>query len=225
MVTNTITSATNVATSSNVLSGVCIDWMDHIPHSEYEALKKAAAMSKVPEIKDVIYNPPATIVHWMDGEKTVIKVQEGDTYDPEKGLLLAFAKRLFGNDNTFNKVMHKWCNVEEINRTLELRELKKIKKQANATKKRTEKLITDLDESIREIEERPEFKVGDQVVMYQHIDEDNRWFEPDIGTVGTITHAFEDSRDVVVQWPAGSTEEGGGDTYWLPKASVRHINK
>lgn len=216
-------------TTANISSGscsvACIDYYENIPRSELMKLREQAEKAKISEIKDVIYNPPATIVHWMDGEKTVVQVQEGDTYDPEKGLLLAFAKRLFGNDNTFNKVMHKWCNVEEINRTLELRELKKIKKQANATKKRAEKLITDLDESIREIEERPEFKVGDQVVMYQRIDEDNRWFEPDIGTVGTITHVFEDGRDVVVQWPLGSTGEGGGDRYWVPKASVRHVNK
>lgn len=68
-------------------------------------------------IEKVIFNDPATIIKWGDGTKTVVKVQPGDTYDPEKGMLAAIAKRAYGNDNTFNKVMKKWlpqqCKVEE----------------------------------------------------------------------------------------------------------------
>lgn len=44
----------------------------------------------------VIFNKPATIVIWNDGRKTVVKCQKGDRYDPEKGLAMAYIKRLCG---------------------------------------------------------------------------------------------------------------------------------
>lgn len=43
-------------------------------------------------IKQVIFNGPATIVYWNDGCKTVVKYQDFDTLDPEKGLAMAIAK-------------------------------------------------------------------------------------------------------------------------------------
>ncbi|MBR4342311.1 MAG: hypothetical protein IKP88_06370 [Lachnospiraceae bacterium] len=46
--------------------------------------------------KKVIFNKPATIVIWNDGIKTVVKCQKGDRYDPEKGLAMAYVKRLCG---------------------------------------------------------------------------------------------------------------------------------
>lgn len=61
-----------------------------------------------PEIKKVIFNNPATVILWKDGTKTVVKCQEGDTFDKEKGFALAYLKKLLGNDNTFNKVIKKW---------------------------------------------------------------------------------------------------------------------
>ena len=59
------------------------------------------------EIKNVIFNAPATIVFWMDGTKTVVKAVNED-FDPEKGLAMAIAKKAFGNNgNYFNKIK-KW---------------------------------------------------------------------------------------------------------------------
>ena len=43
--------------------------------------------------KKVIFNPPATIVIWEDGTKTIVKCMEGDTYDAEKGLALCYMKK------------------------------------------------------------------------------------------------------------------------------------
>jgi len=43
--------------------------------------------------RKVIFNPPATIVIWEDGTKTVVKCMEGDTYDAEKGLALCYMKK------------------------------------------------------------------------------------------------------------------------------------
>lgn len=65
------------------------------------------------DIKNVIFNDPATIVFWSDGTKTVVKCSENDIYDPEKGLAMAFSKKMFGNDNTFHKHFKKWLPEEE----------------------------------------------------------------------------------------------------------------
>lgn len=64
----------------------------------------------LPKIKKVIFNEPAAIIMWNDGSKTVVKCQPGDTYDPEKGFVMAYLKKLLGNDNTFNKEIAKWLN-------------------------------------------------------------------------------------------------------------------
>ena len=56
----------------------------------------------------VIFHDPATIVFWDDGSKTVVKCQEGDTYNKETGLALCFAKKAMGNKSNFNNVFKKW---------------------------------------------------------------------------------------------------------------------
>lgn len=65
------------------------------------------------EIKKVIFNNPATIVYWSDGERTVVKCQEGDKFSEETGLLLCIAKRYFGNGGKYNDVLKKWVKTEE----------------------------------------------------------------------------------------------------------------
>lgn len=37
------------------------------------------------DIVDVIYNPPATVIHWSDKTKTVVKCSADDEYDPLTG--------------------------------------------------------------------------------------------------------------------------------------------
>lgn len=67
------------------------------------------------EIKKVIFNNPATIVYWNDGSKTVVKCQDGDTFDKEKGLSLAICKRLIGTNKSksnFNDIFKKWCSED-----------------------------------------------------------------------------------------------------------------
>ena len=61
----------------------------------------------------VIFNNPATIIIWADGTKTVVKCQNGDVYDPEKGMALCCAKKLLGNKSNFNNVFKKWLPKEE----------------------------------------------------------------------------------------------------------------
>lgn len=45
-------------------------------------------------IKKVIFNGPATIIFWADGDKTVVKCHEGDTYDKRLGFMYACTKRI-----------------------------------------------------------------------------------------------------------------------------------
>ena len=66
----------------------------------------------MPEIKNVIYNRPATIVFWSDGTKTVVKCN-GELYDPEKGLAMAISKKAFGNKGNYYNEFKKWLPKEE----------------------------------------------------------------------------------------------------------------
>ena len=64
-------------------------------------------------IKDVIFNPPATIVFWMDGTKTVVKDQGEVFYDPEKGMAMAVAKKAFGNQGNYYNQFAKYLDIYE----------------------------------------------------------------------------------------------------------------
>ena len=62
----------------------------------------------VPDIKKVIFNNPATIVIWVDGSKTVVKVKEGEQFDEWAGLAFCICKKLYGDK--FHKVFRKYCD-------------------------------------------------------------------------------------------------------------------
>ena len=64
-------------------------------------------------IKNVIFNPPATIVFWNDGTKTVVKCQNDEAFDPEKGLAMAIAKKHFGNKGSYCNQIRKWTEKYE----------------------------------------------------------------------------------------------------------------
>lgn len=59
-------------------------------------------------IKKVIFNCPATIVLWMDGTKTVVKCQDVELYDKEKGLAMCIAKKALGNKGNYNNLFKKY---------------------------------------------------------------------------------------------------------------------
>lgn len=72
------------------------------------ASKKSTSATNTAAIKDVIFAPPATIVYWSDGSKTVVKCSENDVFDPEKGLAMAVAKRCGGNNGSYYKEIRNW---------------------------------------------------------------------------------------------------------------------
>lgn len=59
----------------------------------------------VPVVKNLIYNPPATIVTWTDGTKTVIKCDGNDKFSKEFGLAMAYMKKIFGARNGFKRII------------------------------------------------------------------------------------------------------------------------
>lgn len=73
---------------------------------------KAFKTNYIPEIKNVIFNDPATIVFWEDGTKTVVKCQDGDEFDPEKGLAMAIVKKTYGNKGSYCNKLKKWLPNE-----------------------------------------------------------------------------------------------------------------
>ena len=90
----------NGKTSMNYRGGFTYNW-----RNEYQKERDKF------DIKDVIFNDPATIVFWADGMKTVVKA-ENEPFDPEKGLAMAISKRALGNDygyyDTFKKYVGRY---------------------------------------------------------------------------------------------------------------------
>lgn len=75
-------------------------------------IQKTARRSKHSEIKRVIFNDPATIVFWIDGSKTVVKAAN-EPFDPEKGLAMAIAKKILGNQGNYYNELKKWLPPKE----------------------------------------------------------------------------------------------------------------
>lgn len=112
------------------------EWIDNLKQ-DCESLYPKMFMTKPynkPKIKNVIFNPPATIILWEDKTKTVFKCQGDEPYDAEKGFVMAYMKKLLGNDNTFNKEIKKWVKYEP-----------KVEKNIDPTKPLTIKQLEQMD--------------------------------------------------------------------------------
>ena len=70
---------------------------------------KCEVKVKEGRIKDVKFSGPATIVFWTDGTKTVVKCRKGDKFDPEKGIAMACAKKLMGNEDGYHREIAKYA--------------------------------------------------------------------------------------------------------------------
>ena len=62
-------------------------------------------LKSIPEIKEVIFNNPATIIKWKDGTKTIVKSsnQFDDGFNEEVGFSMAVMRKLFGGRNQYKK--------------------------------------------------------------------------------------------------------------------------
>lgn len=88
-----------------------IDTFDII--KEMQKMKESIKKPVTNPIEKVIFNPPATIVFWKDGSKTVVKAQ-GDVFNPETGLAMAISRHYLCDvcgleryDGVFNRYLPK----------------------------------------------------------------------------------------------------------------------
>ena len=90
--------------------------VNYVPYGDlYNRITFGTQTSKqkaMNSITNVIFNNPATIVFWSDGTKTVVKCNERDEFDPEKGLAMAICKKYFGG-GFYNDIFKKWIPKEE----------------------------------------------------------------------------------------------------------------
>lgn len=74
--------------------------------------KEKLTMDNRYKVKKILYNGPATIVYWADGEKTVVKCMDTDTFDPMAGFCAALAKRVYGSTGAVKQII-KASNYED----------------------------------------------------------------------------------------------------------------
>lgn len=61
-------------------------------------------------IKKIMYKPPATIVFWNDGTKTVSVCEKGDLYNKELGFALCVLKKKYDN-KTIHEMLEKYVHM------------------------------------------------------------------------------------------------------------------
>ena len=59
----------------------------------------------VPAIKKVIFNPPATIILWEDGTKTIVKAMKGTEFNPYYGFTAAVTKKVFSSNSRVSNIV------------------------------------------------------------------------------------------------------------------------
>ena len=82
---------------------------DISPYKVVSGVFNSKTTSKPLTITNVIFNPPATIVFWSDKTKTVVKCDyDYEDYDPEKGMAMAIAKKMMGDNKYeyYNTFLH-----------------------------------------------------------------------------------------------------------------------
>lgn len=81
-----------------------VNYVSYVPPEIYPVWLRSKS---IPTIKKVIFNPPATIVFWADGTKTIVKCMEGKEFNKWDGLAMAICKKHYGK--SFKKEFRKWC--------------------------------------------------------------------------------------------------------------------
>lgn len=90
--------------------------------------------NNIPEIRNVYFNNPLTVVIWKDGTKTIVKNVD-DFYDPEKGLAMAISKKTLGNKYNCYKEFKKWLPEEKEKTSIKCKEKTEIALTKNPVEK------------------------------------------------------------------------------------------
>lgn len=111
------------------------------------AMKPLTKLHAPPAIDDVRFNDPATIVFWSDGTKTVVKTQDDEPFDPEKGLAMAMVKKYLGNKGNYFNTISKWTEEyykqQDILKDLE-KEMEKMSKHSSVAGVSLENLLNEI---------------------------------------------------------------------------------
>jgi hypothetical protein len=83
---------------------VSMDWVKRAMSSDY--LKNFKPIH-------IIYNNPATICYFADGDKIVVKCSEGERYVPEYGVMACVVKKIYGSRAKFLKTVNNGHNQKE----------------------------------------------------------------------------------------------------------------
>jgi len=62
------------------------------------------------DVDRIIFNPPATIVFWKDGSKTVVKCHGDQTFNPYYGFCAALAKHIYKSNSAVNRMVDKYVS-------------------------------------------------------------------------------------------------------------------
>lgn len=58
-------------------------------------------------VNRIIFSPPATIVFWKDGTKTVVKCADGEPFSEYNGFAAALLKKVFGSNSAVKKIIQR----------------------------------------------------------------------------------------------------------------------
>lgn len=157
------------------------------------------------DIEKVIFNPPATIVIWKDGKKTVVKCN-GEKFDQEKGLAMAISKRAMAVGNRYHKTFKKWCKEED-----DFSE--KIKND-----QRFKNIKVKVDFSVEKISEDKPLRVGEKVIVLATGKELEEYIMPkryslEIGKVEKVEHKSVGSK----------VRFSNGVCWWIPNKFLRRV--
>ena len=89
-------------------------------------------------IKKIMYKPPATIIFWNDGTKTVAVCEKGDVYNRELGFALCVLKKKYGNKKVhdmLDKYVHSVSKYSKDDDTMVWEDKPKEKKPNGARKR------------------------------------------------------------------------------------------
>lgn len=104
------TFALDFSVPTNVMDVVHREILNYITNDIYTTKEAIKTMRN--SIKKIIFNDPATIIIWGNGDKTIVKCGEGETYDPEKGMAMAIAKHFLGDKGNYYETFKKWLPKE-----------------------------------------------------------------------------------------------------------------
>lgn len=153
------------------------------------------------EIERVIFNPPATIVIWKDGTKTVVKCN-GEKFNQEKGLAMAISKRALAVGNRYHKTFKKWCKEE----------------YDFSEKIKNDSVFKSIDFLVDEISEDKPPKVGEKVLVWATKEE-----LAEINVPKTYSLYIGKITDIPKNEDCLGVEFGNGDFWFIKNKFLRRV--